>query len=290
MALASPRRGPLRNNMNIIIPTFRRPNTQLTWNTLHPNIRRFVTFVVRPDEAPFFRSSYAPSSVVETDGTVHDFSSTMQFLFDAFCHTKFIYIDDDVTALYRRRRFYEDISTLEKPFAVTKLETAEDQSQMFDSMLTDLETPHVGNVGLRPAYLPPYADKYRHAQSNIQLMAVDGALVKRIGARWDRLKWCSDNDFNLQLNYHGLDTLQRNDFYYTTPDFFEGAGGSNSEITAEARRVETHEHLKTLASMWPGVIFPTTRKGQTGRYVSGFVARRKKHLERRRRELGLPPL
>lgn len=276
--------------MRIIIPTYRRPHDQKTWHTLHPDLRHHVTFVVRPEEAAHFRATYAPSHVVETDETVVDFSTTMQFIFDMFCKERFIYADDDITAFYRRRRFYEPLKNLDKPFASTKLLEAADQRHMFALMLDDLDIPYVGNVGLRQAFLPPYPEMYRHAQANIQLMAVDGAVVKKAGARWDRLKWCSDSDFNLMLNVAGLDTLQRNDFYFTTPGLFVGDGGSNSEVDGAARREETHLQLMELAKLHPDVFKKTARKGQAGNYVSGVVAQRKRYLVKRRLELGIPSL
>ena len=275
--------------MNLLIPTYRRPNDQKTWHTLAPELREFVTFVVRPDEADHFRKTYAPSKVVETAPHVHDFSTTLQFVFDTFADRRFIYMDDDLQAFYRRRRFFEPVETLPKPFATVKLETAEQQLDLFARLLKDLDIPYVGCVGVRQAFLPPYYDRYRHAQANIQLMAVDGATVKKVGARWDRLKWHSDIDFNLMLNHAGYDTLQRNDFYYTEPGFFEGEGGSNAQIAGAARIAEVKAHHDLLVQLWPDVIKPTARKGQTGKgHITGYTAHRKKHLDRRRVELGLP--
>ena len=37
--------------MNIVIPTYRRANTQLTLELLHPDLHEQVTLVVRPEEA-----------------------------------------------------------------------------------------------------------------------------------------------------------------------------------------------------------------------------------------------
>ena len=277
--------------MNLVIPTYRRLNDQKTWDTLAPKLREQVTFVVRPDEVKHFKIHYAPSKVIATAPEVHDFSSTLQFVFDTFADRKFIYMDDDIKGFYRRDRFYQDHSTLIKPWQTTKLETAEDQTHMFNELLKDLEIPFTGSVGLRQAWLPPYDTSRRSAQCNVQLIAVNGALVKKMGWRWDRMVWCSDYDFNLQMNNDGYDTLQRGDFYYTEPGFFNGEGGSNAQLEREARILAMQAAYDNLAKHWPNVLKKSKPRewsgGVSDTQPNPYRMMRMAFLKKRRKELGI---
>jgi len=273
--------------MNIVIPTYKRPNDQKTWNTLHPDLRQFVTFVVRPEEAEHFRQTYAPSKVMETAPHVNDFGSTLQFLFDQH-EERFIYMDDDLTGFYRRARFWQDPATLDKPWKKDRLLTAEEQLTMFTDILETLNQPYVASIGCRAGYLPPEGRRFKDAQANIQFMAVDGALVKKIGARWDRIKWASDLDFNLQLNHAGYNTLQRCDYSYTEPGVFNGEGGSNALLSREQRIATVNEMFEKLVALWPGVFIPSKLTNKNPDYPKPpYRAQRKKYLQQRRKELGI---
>ena len=279
--------------MHIVIPTYKRPDNQLTWHTIHPDLRKHITFVVRPEEVEHFKKTYRPSKVIATAPHVNDFSTTLQFVFDTFATKRFIYMDDDITGLYRRVRFFKDPSTLEKPWAKERLTSAEDQMEMFDAVLSLLDKPYVGSVGLRPSYLPPEGRQIKHAQANIQFVAVDGRVVKKIGARWDRLKWGSDLDFNLQLNAAGYDTVQRCDYAYTEPGVFNGDGGSNALLAREKRIATTLAMHDQLAAMWPDAFKRLSKPPVTVNpdYPKPpYRTTRKKHLVKRRKELGIPTL
>lgn len=270
-------------NSPIVIPTYRRTKVQDTWQALHPEIRPYVIFVVRSEEADIMLERYTPSKVDILPDTVKDIMSTRQYIWDKYskAHDYFFQLDDDIGYFSK----YELVNEPKRKFKCTYLgakrsprssfvgiATAADQVEMFERLIQELKTG-VGMTSPRPNWTFPADGPNYPSQRNVLVTgfyAFNGALLRDKLVRFDDWASCGDTNACLDVLAHGIQSTYCTDFFY------------NIDVLAEHSQLRANviQDHKEMAERWSGYMKPrnTKKEGQLGA-LSAYTYQRKKLFE-----------
>lgn len=267
-------------NSPIVIPTYKRIDVQDSWQALHPEIRPYVIFVVRPEEAEEMARKYAPSTVDVLPDSIKDIMATRQYIWDKYSklHDYFFQMDDDIGYFSS----YELVNEPNRKFKCTYLgakrsprstftgiATAEMQGEMFERLLNELKTG-VGMTSPRPNWTFPADGTNYPSQRNVLVTgfyAFNAKLLRDLPIRFNDWASCGDTNACLDVLAHGLPVTYCTDFFYNIDVLAEHS-------TLRARVVKDHEEL---AARWVGYIRPraTKKEGQLGAMASYTYLRKK---------------
>lgn len=250
--------------MRLFIPTYRRLDTQKTWNVIHPDLRHLITFVVRPEEADYIAAKYAPSRVeVLPPEKCTGYAAAVQHIID-INDTPFIYLDDDIKSMRRQLRFFGPVTT---PWAGETIVSADRQLELFQSLVKRVHDEDTAACSARPTCYPPKAtrisvDGLMHTVHTFQMIAIDPVKIKAAGIKWDteRNSPLSDLAFTLAILAAGYDCVYDCHYMVSFEPMMVGAGGINS--TENSRLNAIYQEYLELQRMYPeAVITKTPDKG-----------------------------
>jgi len=264
--------------MRIIIPTYRRIQTQDTWLAIHPDLRQFITFVVRPEEATDIRHLYSPSSVLILPEHIKNIQGTRQFIWDTFSKSEdyFVQLDDDIGYFGRtypnpasdkpKFKFVYLAASLKKKSTIPG--TAQEQRTMFDRLRSELKQGF-GMTSPRPNWVFPRLVGYPRMTNGLVtgFCAFNAKLLRDKNIRFDRWASCGDTDAHLQVLALGIPTSYCTDYFYNIDALAE-----NSSI--RDRVIKDH---KEMCDAWAPYITcrDTHRTGQLGVMSSYSIHRAK---------------
>lgn len=260
----------------IVIPTYKRIHNQQTWASIHPDLRKHIIFVVRPEEANEIAALYAPSSVDILPDTVKDIMGTRQYIWDKYSklHDYFFQLDDDI------RRFYHlPVNTVQKPKfkcdmiggkTAGQKPTPDAQIAMFNRCLDELKTG-TGMTSPRPNWgFPPDVGPNYPVTKNVLVTgfyAFNCRVLVDKNIRFDRWASCGDTDACMQVLGHGIQTTYCADYSY----WIEPMLG-----TSQLRANVVNDH-KEMAERYTGYMKPrnTDKSGELGVLASYTYLRKK---------------
>lgn len=287
--------------MRILIPTYRRIHNQRTWNTLAPALRKYVTFIVRPDEAAEMARLYTPSKVaVLPPNKCTGYIGAMQHLFNLADGDNVIYMDDDITGTRRHLRFFTTLTCEQSRWSSETLVDADAQHALLDALIEQVRKPFVAACSPQPPHVPPMArlirsDGTRPGQHTVMFVAFNTARIRAAGIEWGKHEGAdcpnavSDALFNLQLMNAGLDCRYDCRYKFEAVPMFGGQGG----ITADegvARKQSVLDAHHRLHQLFPEAVKPKkpgTRVPKTGYINIPYIFKRQRFLNNRREELGI---
>lgn len=276
------------SNTPIIIPTYKRIFKQDTWATIHSELRKFIIFVVRPEEADEMRVRYAPSQVDVLPASVKDIMATRQYIWDKYSklYDAFFQMDDDISGFsFCDVTYQEDgkpkfkytpcAASIKKADRVEL--SVELQLNMFKRCLDELSSSKypngVGMTSPRPNWMFPSAGKDYPTNPNklvTGFYCYNAKLLRDKIIRFNDWASCGDTNACMDVLSYGIQTTYCTDYMYVIAPL---VGTS----MLRARVVKDHEEM---AVRWAGFMNPRESKkdGELGA-LSSYTYLRKKLFE-----------
>lgn len=266
--------------MKIVIPTYNRIHVQDTWHALHSDLHKFVTFVVRPEEAKQIKELYPRSEADVLPSSVKNIQGTRQYIWDKYSklYDVFFQLDDDIGYFSHNELVNEPNRKYKSTYlaakrsprsAFTGTASAADQLRMFKRLIDELNTG-IGMTSPRPNWVFPPSDKNYPSMSNVLVTgfyAFNAKLLRDKNIRFNRWASCGDTDACLQILAHGIPTTYCTDYFY------------NIDVLAEHSiiRSRVQQDHEELAEAWGEYIRPrrTTKGGELGTMASYTYLRKK---------------
>lgn len=217
----------------IYIPTWRRVNRQLTWESISPEWRERTFLVVHPSEA----DALSKYPILVTPEHVNTIGVKRQWIFDQHVGRNAVILDDDLGFAKRRD---------DDPTKFINLRTIPGEFDRMMEALLDLLviSPLVGirnRSGANRETRPVLANRRQH-----DVIGVDVAVMREHDFRLDRTTLMEDFDFVLQFLTAGYSNLLLNT--HTEDDAGrDGEGGCADERDLEKQRIAS----EWLAEQWP---------------------------------------
>lgn len=257
--------------MNVIIPSYRRAGRVDTIEALKGH--GDITLVVRHEEYAEYFQAHGSSGVrvLKLPADVDTLLKTRQWIWEhCVGPRKTVLCDDDIQAFYVRR---SDDGTYVPC-------TRDEVGGMLAAMEAELELADVAVVGPRGKGTPPQPGPRKGASDLRAFIAVDGRKLEGRGLRWDRVEWCEDRDFVMQVLALGLDCVHLQGWSFQTPSLGQGQGGlQTGGLTWGDRERLAREGMANLARLWPQYVLPSERGPH------GYEARRSNLLRDARRKM-----
>lgn len=177
--------------LQLVIPTYKRKNSQKTYESLPCKYKRQVQFVVREEEYDFFVQHYPDNVTHKLPKDVTNIAQTRQWITLFYNKDKVFVMDDNLTSFssIRRNRFKENT------FVRAKL-TEKEFDQLFERITRLLDTYVHGGIIL---------DKISPPKGTSQV--INSRIMTNIFA--DFSKWPSDVRYD-----------DPKDFFFATSDFY----------------------------------------------------------------------
>ena len=225
----------------IYIPTYRRPNNQITWTNLPEKYQKITWLVVTEEEDKLIRENYpeAQTLICPVQGT--GLPHVREWLAYYARHQRYFVFDDDLK-FYRKSwneqtqkwKSHKMVDVEEFDEAFETVNRWMDEGYAFGSFRATWNIPN-------PGYFP-YADNIKIATN----VFYDGPKVPVEKIDWTRCFFCEDFDVALQMHYHGFESRTSQEFC-VSPLPTNAEGG-----VSEQRTIEKHnESMRLLGELWP---------------------------------------
>lgn len=193
-------------------------------------------------------AKYPKATIAVLPDSIKTMPTTCQWIWETFGHERFVFIDDDIQWIKRRK-------VVDGKYIP---EDIEDQSIEIFAELEKLLDAGAAVAAPAPNWMHPNQSSWpiAHASRCVQFRMIDGPKLRDLGIRWDRLEAVEDDDFIMQVLAAGFDTVQKNDiFFYTFP---MGANSGGMAVD-QARAEKTHRARLELCKLWDGFYTPSKR-------------------------------
>ena len=231
--------------MDILIVTYNRINTQITYQSLPLKWQKKVIFVIRPIEVELFKQKYPENKLlILSESLPKGLGPTRQFVYDYYHKQKMkvITFDDDLNFIYKYYIEENDkIKWKSRPF------TDQDFDNMFEDIEKELDTTFHGSLGCmstmpnQKSYPKDYCGR-----GMTNLFYNTAKLPADID--FTRCSAAEDFDSTLQLLTKGFKNVIYGNYKVTEKAY--AAGGCTS-----TRTVETHnESQKLLQTLFPNYV------------------------------------
>jgi hypothetical protein len=159
----------------IYIPTIRRHDRQITFDSLPEQLRQRVIMVVEPSERHLhqYDCDYLelPEEIV---GSWTQLARTMHFIHKHAGPIRYCIADDDLTIKRRNSKYWTGRSNMEK---TSRNATPDEILTAFDTFSTWLDEMNIGVVGLSTAEAPPPSAEYVDTVGTFGIIFVDGRML-----------------------------------------------------------------------------------------------------------------
>lgn len=215
------------------------------------NMKR-VTLVVQESQA----SDYAGIAdrhgvnMLELPKAITTLSPTRQFLLD-INDDPFVMMDDDL--LFFRRRDDE-------PTKFSKI-VGDDVFRMFDALKVRLKGYAHGGILAREGGNRIVGHTNVYNTRMMRVLAYDPALVRKVGARFDRLPTKQDFDMTLQLLRAGYSNILMAD--YVQGQYGDGCSNAPGGCSVYRTDAMMESSARALAELHPGFVKVVTKQSKT---------------------------
>lgn len=197
----------------IYIPTIRRVNRQITYENLPKELQQRVVMVIDSSE----RSEYNyPCEYLEVPkefiGQWTQLSQTRKFIHKHAEKIKYAMLDDDLIVYKRNRKYFSNISDIEKS---KRKATEEEILRLFDTASKWLDEDDIGVVGLSDGMVPPTNVEYSDVKGVYCYLFFDGKKISKIADKIDtNTRVAEDLLFLFDCLHNGINTRMSNEFLY----------------------------------------------------------------------------
>ena len=224
--------------MKIYIPTFRRVDSQITFDNLPDKIKENVIMVVQEQERDEYKYDCEYLVVVDNIGI----AKTREIIYHHAGKTKFGMIDDDVRLHRRNTKYYNEKPNMEKS---KRIMTVEDWEYWFSLVNTFFEEPDIMHIGNREEALPPYGKQYYYNSFVIAVHWIDGDKLSTFidEVDWNLAKTGEDSVFNIECLIRGYKNVIFDEVVMSRWATAYAKGGCAEIRTGKS---DEEEHMKIL--------------------------------------------
>ena len=258
--------------MKIYIPTYKRPNTQITYNALPDKYKDNVVMVVQRQEESLYREKYDCRFMIVDDDI--GLTKTRTQIFEKNRGNKFCMIDDDVTFWRRNQKYVKQVQsgyvdfkpnmvdiTCESDMDGSKREMNEkDFDEMFEEfndLLDNGDTYRpdqpIIQVSCREQLKPPVGIRTSTNLASYSCFFFNGVHIDKIfdDIDWNMTKVGQDSMWQLEFLLHGYQ-IRRSDIFCINSLWWQEGG------VAEYRdaKMFNDEHEKFIEK-WPAYCYKT---------------------------------
>ena len=228
----------------IYIPTFRRVDSQITFNSLPDKYKEKTILVVHEHERPQY--NYDVEYLVLPDDI--GIARTRKEIIYHAGKSKFCMYDDDVKFYRRNLKYFGQKSDMESS---KRQMTEGDFNEMFDLFNGWMYNENVIQIGHRVAFLPPTGEIYKDFTDVYSMYMINGEEVFKFADEidWTYVEVGEDSMMTLEFLLRGYKT-RRCDLFCAQPKWWQKGGCS------EYRSAEFHnkEHEK-LMKKYPAYVY-----------------------------------
>ena len=232
----------------IYIPTFRRVDSQITFNSLPDKYKEKAILVVQRHERPLHKHD-VEYLIVDDDIGI---AKTRKKIIDHAGKSRFCLYDDDVT-FYRRNEKYlmkenwqdSDMKGVKRPMS------EDDFDEMFDIFNSWMDNQNIIQIGYRSAFLPPSWRLYTDFTDVYSGYMINGVELSKFvdDVDWTYVRVGEDSMMSLEFLLRGY-KIRRSELFCIQPKWWQKGGCS------EWRDAKLHnkEHKK-LMDKYPKYVY-----------------------------------
>ena len=228
--------------MKIYIPTFKRPNKQITFNNLPDEVKKDAILVVQEQE----KDEYNYDCEYLVVGNNIGIAKTRAHIYEHAKDSRFCMYDDDVKFIRRNAKYYGGGSNMEKS---SRVMTADDFDEMFSLFNSWMDDGYV-QIGQNVTALPPSGKKYTDFTSFNSVHYLDGSVLQKEDIDHEFVQVGEDYHLMLELLTRGYKTRRSDEFVISVGENY-AEGGCSTFRTPE---LQYNEHIK-LIKKFPGLVY-----------------------------------
>jgi hypothetical protein len=233
----------------IYIPTIRRCDTQITFESLPEKLQQRVIMVIEPSERHLYnyKCDYLelPNTMV---GTWTQLAQTRKFIHQHAGKIKYAMIDDDLVVYKRNAKYFNGVSDMEKSKRKAK---PEEIINLFDTASFWLDNPDIGVIGISEPHTPPRPKVYSDTTGAFSFIFIDGKKISEFVNEIDtNIRVAEDLLFIFLCLSKGVNTRIMNDFLFINKSFSKELKGKRplwEEISNDTtNHFQSSEHYNIL--------------------------------------------
>lgn len=229
----------------IYIPTVRRADNQITFNSLPKELQSRVVMVVEPGERHLYRYDLAeyleiPESFV---GDYCQLSRTRKFIHEHAGAIKYAVMDDDLTIRRRNSKYWTGESNMETSRRdATQIEILE----AFATFNIWLDECDIGIVGLSTPDAPPANAEYVDTKGVFGMLFIDGRMLSEVLPEMDltSIRIAEDVMFIYECLSRGINTRQSTEWMYDNGSLRKDMQSSRV-IWTDMHKEQPKDHFQT---------------------------------------------
>ena len=220
----------------IYIPTFRRVESQITFDSLPDKYKEKTILVIQEHERPLHKHDVEYLIVGDNIGIA---KTRKEIIYHAG-KSRFCLYDDDVKFYRRNIKYTGQESDIE---GSKRLMNEKDFDEMFDLFNSWMDDENIIQIGHRTAFLPPQNNKYKDITSIYQCSMIAGEKVFKFRDEvdWTYVQFGSDTMMSIEFLLRGYKNRQSDIFVCQGKWWQEGGCSVNRNADAYNK-----EHKKLL--------------------------------------------
>ncbi len=198
----------------IYIPTVRRPDNQITYNGLPPELQKRVIMVVEPGERHLYNYDCDYLEIPEEFvGSWTQLSQTRLFIHKHAGAIKYCMADDDVLLKRRNAKYWTGVSNMEKSIRTA---TSQDILEAFEDFDKWLDEDDIGVAGCAFPTRPPAKSRYSDTQGVFGIPFIDGRMLSKVidSMELTEIRIAEDILFLFECLSRGINTRQANEWVW----------------------------------------------------------------------------
>lgn len=233
--------------MRIYIPTYKRPNDQITFINMPDSIREMVIMVVQSQEyTQGFYDQYDCEKFVVGDNI--GIAKTRELIYRHAGEERFGMIDDDIKIYRRNTKYYDEKSNMDSS---KRLLTEEDWKYWIEEVQSMFVHDDIMHLGSRILSLPPYGERYYENKFIRGVHWIDGRKLQKFidDVDWNYAQIGEDLILTLECLMKGYRNVTFDEFLIAAWETAFNDGGCSELRTNEI----CDEEMFKIAKKYPFV-------------------------------------
>jgi hypothetical protein len=222
--------------MRIYIPTYKRADSQTTFENLPTEIQKKVIMVVQQQERDQYDYDCEYLVVADEIGI----AKTRELIYYHAGNNHFAMLDDDIKFYRRNSKYYDEEPNMDTS---KRLMTLEDWNDWLDQLNTWFSMHDVMHVGHRDLSLPPAGVNHYFNKLFIAAHWIDGSKLSKFvnDVDWNLAQVGEDNVLAIECAMHGHKNITSDEFCMDRWSTAFAEGGCSEFRTSEVNEIE---HIK----------------------------------------------
>jgi len=222
--------------MRIYIPTYKRVDSQITFENLPSDIQKNVIMVVQDQE----RKHYTYDCEYLVVGNEIGIAKTRELIYHHAGTNHFGMMDDDLRFYRRNSKYYGEESNMDTS---KRLMTLEDWNDWFNRVETWFKEDNIMHIGHRDISLPPYGENHYFNKLFIATHWIDGSKLNKFvdEVDWNLAQVGEDNVLAIECAMRGHKNITSDEVCMDRWLTAFAEGGCAEFRTAEVNEIE---HMK----------------------------------------------